>query len=114
MGTGKGTGKSLCTRVCQNDPLENYLLVSPLVGNCSATRYSVAAPRPGARQGFGGPMHPRHPRAVAERGATGAFQQDTKEYLNQRGTKIGVFPGVKKGGKGGGEEGRSGGKVSRA
>ena len=32
-----------------------------LVGNCSATRCSVAAPRPGARQGFGGPMHPRHP-----------------------------------------------------
>ena len=32
-----------------------------LVGNCSATRYSVAAPLPGARQGFGGSMHPRHP-----------------------------------------------------
>ena len=44
-----------------------------LGGNCSATRYSVAAPPPGARQGFGGPMHPRHPPAVAERGATGAF-----------------------------------------
>ena len=38
-----------------------------LVGNCSATRYSVAAPPPGARQGFGGPMHPRHPPAVADR-----------------------------------------------
>ena len=44
-----------------------------VVGNCSATRYSVAAPPPGARQGCGGPMHPRHPPAVAERGATGAF-----------------------------------------
>ena len=33
-------------------------------------------------------------------------QQDTKDYLNQRGTKIGVFPGVKRGDKGGGEEGR--------
>ena len=38
-----------------------------LVGNCSATRCSVAAPPPGARQGFGGPMHPRHPPAVAGR-----------------------------------------------
>ena len=43
-----------------------------------------------------------------------AYQQDTKKYLNQRGTKIGVFPGVKKGGKGRGEEGRSGGRVNRA
>ena len=42
-------------------------------GNCSATRCSVAAPPPGARLGFGGRMHPRHPPAVAERGATGAF-----------------------------------------
>ena len=32
-----------------------------LVGKCSATRYSVAAPPPGARYGLGGPMHPRHP-----------------------------------------------------
>ena len=31
-----------------------------LVGKCSATRYSVAAPPPGARHGLGGPMHPRH------------------------------------------------------
>ena len=38
-----------------------------LVGKCSATRYSVAAPPPGARHDLGGPMHPRHPRAVAER-----------------------------------------------
>ena len=44
-----------------------------LVGKCSATRYSVAAPPPGVQQGFGGPMHPRHLPAVAERGATGAF-----------------------------------------
>ena len=44
-----------------------------LVGNCTTTRCSVAAPPPGARHGFGGPMHPRHPRAMAERGATGAF-----------------------------------------
>ena len=39
-----------------------------LEGNCSATRYSVAAPPPGARQGFGGPMRPRHtPRGGRER-----------------------------------------------
>ena len=45
-----------------------------LVGKCSATRYSVAAPPPGARHGLGGPMHPRHPlRWQRERGATGAF-----------------------------------------
>ena len=47
--------------------------VGILVGKCSATRCSVAAPPPGARQGFGGPMHPRHTPAVAERGATGAL-----------------------------------------
>ena len=45
-----------------------------LVGNCSATHCSVAAPPPGARQGFGGPMRPRHPpRGGRERGATGVF-----------------------------------------
>ena len=33
----------------------------PLVGKCSATRCSAAAPPPGARHGLGGPMHPRHP-----------------------------------------------------
>ena len=38
-------------------------------------------------------------------------QQDTKEYLNQRGTKIGVFQESKKGGKRGR---RSGGRVNRA
>ena len=43
--------------------------MSNLVGKCSATRYSVAAPPPGARQSFGGPMHTRHPPAVAEREA---------------------------------------------
>ena len=32
-----------------------------LVAKCSATRRSVAAPPPGARQGFGGPVHLRHP-----------------------------------------------------
>ena len=42
------------------------------------------------------------------------FQQDTKEYLNQRGTKIRVFRESKRGDKGGGEEGRSGGRVNRA
>ena len=43
-------------------------------------------------------------------------QQDTKEYLYQRGTKIRVFRESKNGGgdKGGGEEGRSGGRVNRA
>ena len=35
--------------------------VGGLVGKCSATRCSVAAPPPGARHGLGGPMHPRHP-----------------------------------------------------
>ena len=40
-----------------------------LVGKCSATRYSVAAPPPGARQGLGGPMCPRRksPRGGIER-----------------------------------------------
>ena len=33
--------------------------VFTLVGKCSATRCSVAAPPPGARQGFRGFMHPR-------------------------------------------------------
>ena len=42
------------------------------------------------------------------------YQQDTKEYLNQRGTYIGVFRESKKGVKGGGEEGRGGGRVNRA
>ena len=41
-------------------------------------------------------------------------QQDTKEYLNQRGTKIGVFRESKMGGKGEGEEVKSGRKVNRA
>ena len=36
----------------------------------------------------------------------GYIQQDTEEYLNQRGTSIGVFSGVKKGDKGRGEDGR--------
>ena len=42
-------------------------LFTDLVGKCSATRYSVAAPPLGARHGLEGPMHPRHPPAVAER-----------------------------------------------
>ena len=33
----------------------------PLVSKCSATLASVAAPPPGARQGFRGPNYPRHP-----------------------------------------------------
>ena len=48
----------------------------PHVGKCSPTRYSVAAPPPGARYGLGGPMHPRYPlrwQRVSQRGATGAF-----------------------------------------
>ena len=42
------------------------------------------------------------------------LQQDTKEYPSQRSTQIGVFRESKKGDKGGGEEGGSGGKVTRA
>ena len=41
-------------------------------------------------------------------------QQDTIEYLNQRGTWIGVFWESKRGDKGRGEEWRSGGRVNRA
>ena len=41
-------------------------------------------------------------------------QQDTKECLNQSGTFIGVVQESEKGDKGGGEEGRSGGRVNRA
>ena len=48
--------------------------INSLVGKCSATRCSVAAPPPGARHCLGGPMHPRHPlRWQRESGATGAF-----------------------------------------
>ena len=35
--------------------------LTALVAKRSATRHSVAAPPPGARQGFGGPVHLRHP-----------------------------------------------------
>ena len=38
----------------------------------------------------------------------------TKEYLNQRGTQIGVSGRPKMGDRGPGEEGRSGGRVNRA
>ena len=41
--------------------VQNMSVLICLVGKCSATRYSVAAPPPGARHGLGGPMHPRHP-----------------------------------------------------
>ena len=41
-------------------------LLSPLTGlKCSATLASVAAPPPGAQQGFGGPNCLRHPCQVA-------------------------------------------------
>ena len=36
-----------------------------LVSKCGVTLASVAAPPPGARQGFGGPTYPRHPSQVA-------------------------------------------------
>ena len=41
-------------KIAQTHP-ESAFVASPptLVGKCSATRYSVAAPPPGARQGFG-------------------------------------------------------------
>ena len=40
---------------------------------CSATLASVAAPPPGAQQGFGGPNYPRHPTGGSGWGATGPF-----------------------------------------
>ena len=48
--------------------IQNVIIyVGTVVGKCSATRYSVAAPPPGSRHDLGGPMHPRQPPAVAER-----------------------------------------------
>ena len=46
---------------------ENARLETCLVGKCSATRCSVAAPPPGARHGLGGPMHRDTPRSGRER-----------------------------------------------
>ena len=42
------------------------------------------------------------------------IQPDTKEYLNHRGTKIGVSREPKRGDKGGGKEGKRGRRGDRA
>ena len=44
---------------------ERFVSISGPFGKCSATLASVAAPPPGARQGFGGPNYPRHPTGVS-------------------------------------------------
>ena len=56
----------------------------------------------------------RGPETLSQWGNSGFIQQDTKEYLNQRVPKSEFSWRQKRGDKGGGEEGRSGGRVNRA
>ena len=69
-----------------------------LVGKCSATRCSVAAPPPGARQGFGGPCAPRHPTAGAgercDRALWGGCSCDTPATLSELNCRMSRDRGV--------------------
>ena len=70
-------GEAVISRLLRpRDPRRLNWNIPNLVGKCSATCCTVAAPPPGARHGLGGPMHPRHPlrwqRERCDRGLWGA------------------------------------------
>ena len=65
--------KTLSHPVSRGNFLAKTDRATRLVAKCSATRHSVAAPPPGARQGLGGPVHLRHPSQASGMGCDRAL-----------------------------------------